>query len=225
MRKLRAAVEREFGEEKGVVDPGAIYARTGFHYYGHFIHADQTKPIRSSARQANVNVSGQEECPGDAIVIRVAPKYIGIEYSWFDDDRDVHVLGDEPRGQAVVTGFIRRLLTVEGNKYTSWIELEVVTPERNRNKVGRFLSLKRGPRLYIPLGWKRWTVARRIHLVPQPGKATTHVLLNDRIKWELSDRWPTYKARPEPDGDDDGDDEDEDEDDHGEMEEDEGVDG
>jgi hypothetical protein len=59
--------------------------------------------------------------------------------------------------------------------------------------------------------------------VPQPGKATTHVLLNDRIKWELSDRWPTYKARPEPDGDDDGDDEDED--DHEEMEEDEGVDG
>jgi hypothetical protein len=83
MRKLRAAVEREFGEEKGVVDPGAIYAHTGFHYYGHFIHADQTKPIRSSARQANVNASGQEECPGDAIVIRVAPKYIGVIFLFF----------------------------------------------------------------------------------------------------------------------------------------------
>jgi hypothetical protein len=124
------------------------------------------------------------------------------------DDPKVRVLGEEPPGQAVVVGFIRRLLRVEGNKFTSWIELEGVMPERDKVG-GRFLCLKRTAYLYIPLGWKGWTVARQVHLMPHPLKPTTHAIFNDRIKWVISDRWAHARqnqgeaeAEAEADGDD-----------------------
>ncbi len=86
-------------------------------------------------------------------------------------------------------GFIWRLLHIEGNKYTSWAELEVVRP--SHSKCNGFISLQHGPCIYIPLGWHRWTVTRQIFLMPHPMKAATHIIFNHHFKWVITDLWPS----------------------------------
>jgi hypothetical protein len=55
----------------------------------------------------------------------------------------------------------------------------------------RYLRFKLSTRrYYVPLGWKNWTVAKRISLVPYPMRLQL-VLCNHRVKWNIEDRWPT----------------------------------
>jgi hypothetical protein len=45
-------------------------------------------------------------------------------------------------------------------------------------------------RFYVPLGWAEWSVACRISL-PQDKTSPQLHLYNDRMTWQITDRWPT----------------------------------
>jgi hypothetical protein len=60
----------------------------------------------------------------------------------------------------------------------------------------RYLRFKLSARrFYIPLGWNDWTVAKHISLVPDPTQQTL-TLYNHRVKWNITDRWPTSWCSP-----------------------------
>lgn len=150
LRKLKVAVRREFGEE-GAVNL-RIYHHNSIHYYGHLLEGDRLKVLDENAANEDINsATGMIRARGDAVAFQVPQAhhkvppftsvfcfcshcvFVQIAYSFIDNDRTVRILGpQEMRGQHIVMGFIWRLLRIEGNKYTSWAELEVVRPSRSK---------------------------------------------------------------------------------------------
>ncbi|ELR14168.1 uncharacterized protein ACA1_131610 [Acanthamoeba castellanii str. Neff] len=171
LRKLKVAVRREFGEE-GAVNL-RIYHHNSIHYYGHLLEGDRLKVLDENAANEDINsATGMIRARGDAVAFQVPQAHHKIAYSFIDNDRTVRILGpQEMRGQHIVMGFIWRLLRIEGNKYTSWAELEVVRPSRSKcYNVG--------------------LASTQIFLMPHPTKAATHVIFNHRFEWVITDLWP-----------------------------------
>ncbi len=205
-----------------------IYHHNSIHYYGHLLEGDRLKVLDENAANEDIDLAtGMVHARGDAVAFRV-PRvhhkvppfspcflflltqtttrvFVQIAYSFINNNRTVRILGpQEMRGQHIVMGFIRRLLRFKGNKFTTWAELEVFTP--SRSKCNSFLSLQRGPCIYVPLGWHGWTVARQVFLMPHPTKAT-HVIFNHRFEWVITDLWPGEICKDdEVEGSDRGDD-------------------
>lgn len=157
--------------------------------------------------------------PNDSVALRVPPLYnqvmtflhvLHISLSLYlhvhvyqlqyvyKDDQTVKVLDKHQHKNncCIIVGTITRLLTVQLNGTpTQWLEMWLGEIQWNAVPLDylRF-KLDEKHRYYIPLGWCGWTVAKCLLLMIDPlapKSNCTLFLYNHRIKWEITDRWPT----------------------------------
>lgn len=106
----------------------------------------------------------------------------------FNDTR--HLILNQPETQHIMVGKVCRFLKINcDDRVRPWVELKLGELHHFHDGFLKFHFSER--RFYLPLRWNHWTVAKRVHLVPQRGC----VIHNHRVLWHLGDRWAT-QPRP-----------------------------